>query len=278
MRLADWDVPPSVEEVQSGVALSLAIGDVDSGETAYWRAYRVVPVASAAKVLLLGAVARAISRGDLSLDEPVPTAAEDRVGGTGVIARLRARPSWPVADLAYLVAAVSDNTATNALLRHLGFAAVEQAARAIGLPDLRIHDYVRDEREPGHPPAFSSGTARDLCRLMMRVARGELVDAAGSSRVLGWLAANEDHGLLCASLRHDPHDPDGEPLRVWNKTGRDVGVRADVGLIQGTRRLAYAALATCAPGAEWDAELVLRTVGAALGPLVSGGPADRSRG
>lgn len=261
----------AAEAVSSSVSLSVAVTDPASDRSVEWRAADVTPVASAAKVLLLATVARLVSAGALDPDETVTVAQDDHCGGTGLLRSLAASCDWTVGDLALLVAAVSDNVATNALLRRVDRSAVDATAETLGLGDLQIHDRVRDARGPADPPTFASGSARDLCRLMQLASTGRLVDPAASTLLLTWLNANEDHGLVCAPLRHDPYDPEAEPLRVWNKTGRDVGVRADVGAIAGRHRLAYAAVATCRPSAEWDAVRTLRSVGDALGRYAEGG-------
>jgi beta-lactamase class A len=280
--LREW-IEPAVAEASTGAAqLALVVADADTGEIAQWRADEIVPVASAAKILLLGTVARLAADEQLSLSDPVPLEADDRVGGTGMLSKLSGNGAWSVGDLALLVAAVSDNTATNALLRSVGIDAVTATARAAGLEHLRIHDKVRDERLAQDPPVFATGTARDLARFMELVATGQLHDQKASATVLNWMAANEDHGLLCAAVRHDPHSPASEPVQVWNKTGRDTGVRADIGLAVGDRGLAYAAVATCEPGREWQATEALRVAGAAIGAAASPGVtapgAGRSRG
>lgn len=282
-RTLQQQVEPALIAATAGpVRLALFVCDADSGEIAQWRADEIVPVASAAKVLLLATVARLAADAELSLSDPVPLEADDRAGGTGVLSKLSCDGAWSVGDLALLVAAVSDNTATNALLRHVGIETVTATARAAGLEHLRIHDKVRDDRGAQDPPAFATGTARDLARFMELAAEGRLHDPEVSSAVLSWMAANEDHGLLCAAMRHDPHSPASEPLQVWNKTGRDAGTRVDVGLAVGERRLAYAAVATCEPGREWEATEALRVVGAAIGAAaccdVTASGAGRSRG
>jgi beta-lactamase class A len=280
-RLREW-IEPAVLAATTGAArLAVVVSDPDTGEMAQWRADDIVPVASAAKVLLLATVAGLATDGELSLSAPVLLEADDRAGGTGVLSKLSGDGAWSVGDLALLVAAVSDNTATNALLRHVGIDSVTATARAAGLEHLRIHDKVRDERRAPDPPVFATGTVRDLALLMELVATGRLRDPETSATVLTWMAANEDHGLLCAAVRHDPHSPASEPVQVWNKTGRDAGVRADVGLAVGDRRIAYAAVATCEPGREWEAAEALRVAGAAIGAAaccVTTPGAGRSRG
>ncbi|MFE2105744.1 serine hydrolase [Kitasatospora sp. NPDC059463] len=249
----------------------------------------VLPVASASKLLLLAEVARRLDAGELRADAAVPIADEDVTGGTGLLRRLsrtgtgtgpgatagagRDACGWTVEDLAWLTASVSDNTATNALLRTVGLPATERLARDLGLTDLTLHDRVRDVRGPGVPPVFATGTARDLARLVALAVRGDLVSPGASARLLEWMRSNTDHGLVPALVQHDPYaecfpDPLPGGLLVANKTGTDTGVRADAGVLIGARRVAYAVIAhwdvTLGPSTERAAVHAIREVGRAL--------------
>ncbi|MFE7193418.1 serine hydrolase [Kitasatospora sp. NPDC057541] len=251
----------------------------------------VLPVASASKLLLLAEVARRLDSGELRADAVVPIGDEDVAGGTGLLRRLARGPAsgpasgrgsagagagacgWTVEDLAWLTASVSDNTATNALLRTVGLPATERLARDLGLERLTLHDRVRDVRGPGVPPVFATGTARDLARLVALAVRGELVTPGASARLLEWMRSNTDHGLVPALVQHDPYaecfpDPLPGGLLVANKTGTDTGVRADAGVLIGTRRVAYAVIAhwdvALGPSTERAAVHAIREVGRAL--------------
>lgn len=244
------------------LVLAVAAVDVDAGDTVGVDDGVVLPVASASKVLLLAEVSRRLDSGELRPQQPVTIADEDTVGGTGLLSRL-SRRVWTVEDLAWLTASVSDNTATNALLRTVGLESTEALARSLGLRELALHDVVRDARGPDVPPVFATGTAGDLARLVAHAVRGTMVSPAASTRLLGWMRANTDHGLVPALVAHDPYAPfPGPPadggLLVANKTGTDPGTRADVGVIIGRRRLAYAVVA------QWDTALGSSTERAAV--------------
>ena len=100
---------------------------------------------------------------------------------------------------------------------------------------------------------LSTGSARELAALMLRLSRGTLVSPAVSERLDRWLAINPDLSMVAAALHLDPlaHvGPDrGRLLR--NKTGTDDGVRADVGYLRlpPAGALAYAVLANWDPSA-----------------------------
>ncbi|MFB7914484.1 serine hydrolase [Streptomyces sp. NPDC056061] len=244
------------------LTLAVAAVDIDGGGTVGVDDDVVLPVASASKLLLLAEVSRRLDGGELSPGQVVEVLDEDRADGTGLLRRM-SRVGWSVDDLAWLTASVSDNTATNALLRLVGRESTALLARRLGVGRLVLHDKVRDTRGPDVPPVFATGTARDLAGLVAHAARGTMVSPTASARLLGWMRANTDHGLVPALVDHDPYapgfpDPLPDRLLVANKTGTDTGVRADAGVIVGARRIAYAVLA------HWDTELGPRAERAAV--------------
>ncbi|MFG1946502.1 serine hydrolase [Nonomuraea sp. NPDC048826] len=210
-----------------------------------------MPLASVGKLLLLAEVARSVDGGTLDPDEPVALLDDDYCGGSGLLQGLAAR-TWTVGDLALLTAAVSDNTATNALLRRVGLDRVNATGAALGLTRTRLLDRIREPRGPEHPPAFALGTARELAGLAALVAGPE----GWQVLMRRWMRANTDHGLVPAFVWHDP-----EAGRLANKTGTDDGVRADVGLLG---PLAYAVLASGPPGSDEGLARAVRRAGALI--------------
>lgn len=233
-------------------------------------------LASTGKLLLLAAVARGITAGKLDPAEIVEVREEDRCGGSGLLGALSGR-RWTVGDLAVLIASVSDNTATNALLRRLGLDRVAEDAAALGFARTRILDRIREPRLPAHPPAFAVGTAGELARF----AAGLDGRREWTRLMLDWMAHNTDRSLVPALLPHEPEDREVPasvpPGRVWvaNKTGTDAGVRADVGVMIGSgRRIGYAVLANGPCGDEHALVESVRQAGLAIGHL-AGLPLDR---
>lgn len=208
-----------------------------------------LPLASVGKLLLLAEVAMSIDGGILDPDEPVQLIDDDHCGGSGLLTGLSAR-TWTVGDLALLTASVSDNTATNALLRRVGLDRVNAAAAALGLTRTRLLDRIREPRGPAHPPTFALGTARELSGLAALVAG----PAGWQALMRRWMLANTDHGLVPALAWHDP-----EGGRLANKTGTDDGIRTDVGLLG---PLAYAVLASGPPGSDDALVRAVRATGA----------------
>ncbi|WP_199810010.1 serine hydrolase [Streptomyces sp. NRRL F-5126] len=234
----------------------------------------VLPLASVGKLLLLAEVAHGLTgtgpAGDrLDAAEPVELLGEDHCGGSGLLTRLSVRRPT-IADLAVLTAAVSDNTATNALIRRVGLSRVNKRAEALGLVRTRVLDRIREPRLPGHPTTFAVGTAAELSALAERIA----ADERWARLLLGWMAGCGDRAMVPAFIPHDAEDAEVRDvpcpsLWVANKTGTDEGVRCDVGVVRGARQVCYAVLARCAPGDEFEMVRAMRAVGAQIAAAAS---------
>ena len=236
------------------------------------RADEVLPLASVGKLLLLVSVAQGFVSGELDPEEPLKLEEDDYSAGSGLLRGLSAR-RWPLADLARLTAAVSDNTATNALLRRIGLHGVSADAAALGLERTRILDRIREPRLPEHPATFAVGTARELATLVGVVAQ----DRTWGQIVLEWMAGCLDRGMVAASVPHDPEDsavrevPVTSGLWVANKTGTDVGTRCDAGVVRGVRQVTYAVLTQCPAGREFEMVQGMRGIGAVVGRIAASG-------
>jgi beta-lactamase class A len=240
-----------------------------SGPEANREAERRLRTASIGKILLLTEAARQIVEGTLDPSEQLARRPELAVADSGLWQHL-AVASLPVADVATLVAAVSDNYATNVLLDRIGLDRVAELTRALGLRETSLNDYVRGHRASRHPATLSNGSAWELAGLMDRIADRRLVSAAVSDQLDRWLAVNVDLSMVASALQLDPlaHVDRDRGVLVRNKTGTDDGIRADVGYLRaGTGTVAYAVLA------NWDAArhdatgavmTAMREIGAAL--------------
>ena len=228
------------------VAWSVSVRDVDRGQqVAGLDPDRVLPIASVGKLLLLLEVARRLDRGDLDGSVALRRHPEDEVADSGLWQHLTVS-ELTVDDLALLIGAVSDDLATNVLLRHIGLSAVQELGEVLGLVSTRLLDRVRDLRTDALPPTLALGCAQELSWLLAGLSRGTVVSPGASARVRGWLAHGADLSMVAAPFGLDPlaRGETGRRLTLFNKTGTDPGTRADVGVVtRAGHGLAYAALA-----------------------------------
>ncbi len=221
----------------AGVQVSARALDLGTGSVLFSVDDHVaMPTASIGKVLLLVEVAARLESRETSALSLVDRLETDAVGGSGVWQHL-AVPSLPIADLAALVGATSDNLATNVLLRRIGLDAVSARTERLGMRRTAMLDLVRDHRGPDDAPQLSVGSAKELTWLFSALARGEVVDVPTSRRVVSWLSLNHDLSMVASAFGLDPlaHRAPDHGLLLVNKTGADRGVRSEVGVLRGPR-------------------------------------------
>lgn len=226
-----------------GAQVSASVIDLNSGKTLLAIDDRIVlPTASIGKILLLIEVSARLTSREFSGYGILDKTAKDAVGDSGIWQYLQA-PSLPIADLATLVAATSDNLATNVLLREVGLTAVRARTESLGLMRTALLDLVRDSRGPDDAPQLSVGSTTELSWLFGALARNEVVDALTSQRVMGWLSLGSDLSMVASAFGLDPlsHRGSDHNTLLVNKTGTDAGVRAEAGALRGSNRaVAYA--------------------------------------
>lgn len=227
----------------AGVQVSARATDLATGRVLFSVDDHVVmPTASIGKVLLLVEVAARLNGASPEALTVLDRSPRDAVGDSGIWQHLQS-PSLPVADLAALIGATSDNLATNVLLRYVGLEAVRARTEALGLTRTALLDLVRDHRGPDDAPQLSIGSAKELTWLFASLARGEIVSPEVSQRVVGWLSLNADLSMVASAFGLDPlaHRMPDHSVLLMNKTGTDGGVRSEAGVLRGPRAsVAYA--------------------------------------
>lgn len=206
---------------------------------------RVLDTASIGKIFVLWAVAEALATGEVDPRARVTPHPADAVADSGLWQHMP-QQEMTIESLCVLVAAVSDNLATNTLIRLLGLGRIQEVSDRLGCHNTRMLDCIRDSRSEEDLPAPSCGSAGDLADLMHRIGlqRGPV-----ENRLAGWLALNTDLSMVTSTWNLDPlaHAVDAGRQPFFNKTGTDEGVRADVGyLAKGGSNWSYAVLA------NWD--------------------------
>lgn len=227
----------------AGARVSAHVIDLRSGLSLVSIDDRIVlPTADVGKVLLLLEVSARITAREFGGYGILDKTPGDAIGDSGIWQQLQA-PALPVSDLAALVGATSDNLATNVLLRQVGLDAVRARTESLGLSRTALLDLVRVRRGPDDAPQLSVGSTAELAWLFSALSRGQVVDQVTSQRVLGWLSQNSDLSMVASAFGLEPlsHRGVDHGIQLINKTGSDVGIRSEVGLLSGSRTgVAYA--------------------------------------
>lgn len=273
--ISDRFLEPLRELAEARPALRIGASIKVAGQREQFAEAEVLDLASVGKILLLVETARQLEIGAVNPLEPLDRRSVQWVADSGLWQHL-ATDSLPLIDAVRLVAAVSDNLATNLLLGRVGIAAVDDCRAALGLEQTRLLDRIRDRRGPEDPVTFARGTAAELVDVVERLATGTAVSPAVSRMVLDWMAINTDQAMVGGGFDLDPlaHASGLDGFQLYNKTGSDVTVRADVGgAIGPTGRVAYAVIVNL-PSADaapvTDVLAAMRSVGARLREALAG--------
>ncbi len=211
----------------------------------------ILPTASIGKLFVLLTVLDEIEEGRLGPADVLDVTDDDQVADSGLLQFLDEQ-STPVLDLCRFVGAVSDNLATNMLIRRVGLDRIDELTRRLGIASCRLHDTVRDARTADEPPFLSTGSSAELADLARRIRIGHAISPTVSEALVELLRRNTDLSMVAAAFGLDPlahADEDiGIGLRLFNKTGTQTGTRADVGCVETTvagewRVVSYAVIA-----------------------------------
>lgn len=258
-----------------GIAWSVSAFDIDSGaEVLSYKPDRALDTASVGKVFLLHSVLRLEAEGRLNLEEQVTRRPNEWMDNSGLWHQLQAG-TLSIYDICTLIGAVSDNAATNTMCRRVGLDVIHAHTRELGIRSSSLNDIVRWPVPAGFPTSLSTGCATELSGFVSRLARNELLDAAGCDTLRRWLGAGVDCSMVASTFNFDPlaHDYYDRGLWLWNKTGTTSSVRADIGVLSTSEsRVAYAVLANWERGSDHrDAAMdAMRDVGVLLRGHVQG--------
>lgn len=138
-RLDDLATTAEREGVVGRMAIAVRVHG-GSGGASHWdrRGDEAFLSASTIKVAILIAVARAIDAGTLRHHDRRSARPEDTISGSGVLKGMEPGLSLTIDDHAYLMIAVSDNTASNVLIAAVGLAAVQAVTADLGLTQTHL--------------------------------------------------------------------------------------------------------------------------------------------
>jgi beta-lactamase class A len=214
----------TINEVDRGLdgVLGLAILDLTSGQTFFIHADDIFPQASSIKVAVLAELYQQAQNGKLKLTDLYTVQASDMVpdssimlGLTPGITRITNR------DLATMMIAVSDNSATNVLIDRVGMENVNGLMDKLGLPHTRLRRKMMDVKAAGEGRENVS-TPREMMSLLEQLYRGKVLNQPLTDDFLKMLGTHKD-SFLPRELPDDVH--------IANKPGELEGVRNDSGIV-----------------------------------------------
>src|SRR5271156_4108803 len=212
--------------------VSLYATNLDTGASYALRADDPVPTASTIKLPIMVELFAEAQAGKLDWNQKLELTNQDKVSGTGVLTELSAGDALPIRDLMHLMIVVSDNTATNLILKRIGGNAVNARMAQLGLKQTAVMrkimqttpEGVTDEgKKPGNERwGFGRSCPRDMVVLLDKLYRGELVSKAASQEMIAVLKRQRDH---------DGAGRDMNNTVIASKAGALDHLRSDVAIV-----------------------------------------------
>jgi beta-lactamase class A len=255
--------------------VSIFAKNLDSGATFALRPDERIRTASTIKLAILAAAFQAVEEGKIKWTDLSTLHEEDKVHGSGILGNeFTDGDRLPLSDLIHLMIVVSDNTATNMVLDHVGGDYVNEFMDRLGFKQTRtlkkIGANVKESGifQAGHDPVLKQygigvSTSRELVTLLEKMERGEMVGAAASREMIAIMKRCQDRDGIARRL---------SGTVVASKYGALEKLRSDVGVVYSRRgRIAMAITCDDLPKSDWSADNPALLLIARIAQILSAG-------
>lgn len=202
--------------------LGLAVKDLTSGEEFFIHPDEIMPQASSIKIAVLADLYLQAQQGRLKLSDEYIVRREDLVSGSDIMLGLT--PGFTrltLRDLATMMVAVSDNSATNVLINRVGFDNVNAMLEGLGLHGTRLRRKMMDLKAAAEGRENVS-TPREMMTLLEKIQTGKLLNKEMTEDFLKVLSTHKESSMLQGL----PDD-----AVAANKPGELEAVRNDSGIV-----------------------------------------------
>ncbi|MGB0560975.1 MAG: serine hydrolase [Spirulinaceae cyanobacterium] len=197
---------------------SIFVLDLDTGAYLNYRGGNPVPAASTIKLPILVAFFQDMDAGKINPQEMLVMEPETIAGGSGNMQYSKPGTQYSAIETATRMITISDNTATNMLIKRLGGAnLLNQRFGTWGLNATAIHERLPDLTGQNQTSAV------DLAHLLVQVNQGELVSLPARDQMLAIMRQVKNRSLLPKGL--------DSKATIAHKTGNIKPMLADVGVV-----------------------------------------------
>ena len=199
--------------------------------------------ASVIKLPVFAAIERMAAAGEADMDERLVCREADKLPSCGALRYFSGEPELDIRTLCRLMIALSDNSATNLLLRRFGLERLNREFAAMGLEQSRLERLLFDA-EASARGLENRVTPREMGWLLEQIARRRFVSEQVSEEI--------ESVLRCQQIKHKIPGYRPKSVAVAHKTGEDAGITNDVGIVFAPRPfvLCFLANKTEVPAAE----------------------------
>ncbi len=214
-----------------------------TGEEIAFHADEAFESASVIKLPVYAVIRKLVSEGKVSWDEKLLCREEDKKPSCGALQFFTGEVEVDLRTLCGLMITISDNTATNLLLRRFGLDALNEEFRAVGLRETRLERLLFDAEASARGLENRFAPA-EIGELLARIAQGRFVSEAVSADMLALMKKQQ--------IKHKIRGYLPREVAVASKTGEDAGITNDVGVVFAPEPfvLCFASNRTDVPAAE----------------------------
>ena len=172
--------------------MGVAILDLTSGETILLHPDDVFAQASSIKIAVLAELYRQDQQGGAKLSDTYVVRREDLVPDSDIMGGLTpGKTTVTNQDLATMMMAVSDNSATNVLIDHVGMEKVNAMLESLGLHRTRLRRKMMD-LQAAKQGNENIATPREMMTLLAAIHHGKLLDQPHTDAFFKMLATHKD--------------------------------------------------------------------------------------
>jgi beta-lactamase class A len=223
--------------------VALFAENLKTGQTVGIHPDEVVQTASVIKLTALYEAMEQIREGKIHLDDRIVLKKSDQVPGSGVLLFFDTPLTITLKDALTMMIIMSDNSAANLVIDHIGLASINARIQMLGLKDTYFYKKVFQPAEgpmPADQKVYGLGktTPREMAAVMRKIATCDLAEPG--------LPSTPHDGELCGVMLHmltNQFYQDGAPRYIQglnpsptgnaiaNKTGSLDAVRNDIAAI-----------------------------------------------
>jgi len=221
--IAQTKIDEYITKLPENLKVTYLFHSLDNNIELSYQADRVVPSASLIKIPILVVLLEEVAKGKLDLNQLHYLAKEEIVGGAGEIQFSELGKELSLYYLAQEMIRVSDNTATNILIKYLGISEINYRIQDLNLHQTSLQRYMMDFKaiEEGKQNYTSM---KDLVNILCKVWKKEVLSDDLRTVFLKMLIDCEDKKLIpSAFINHTS----------YNKTGTLDYIRGDVAILEG---------------------------------------------
>lgn len=196
--------------------------NLSSGAVLSYNGDKRIISASVIKLPILAEAFRQLEKGRISVNDTIILREEDKMPSCGALSHMHSGLEVTIGDLCRLMIVLSDNTATNMLIKRLGFDSINGYMQELGLKNTVLGRLLFD-MEADKRGARNVVSAEDIGKLLELLWQGKLVSPDASRQMLDILKRQQLNHKLPAKL--------GREIEIAHKTGEDSGITHDVGII-----------------------------------------------